>query len=196
MTISQCRNWAIRSQFVLPVAITVLTSGCAHPLVVKNISMHKPMAVSSQASDVKIGFSAATTVPEEDRFISAIVNALKLDGFKITYPFFLSEEHRHMVDYIVKLTTSSEYKGSGWNFLINWPGFLLWTPAWHGYDYRAIFGFDVDITDTKTNKEFPRLSVPVDLDIRHADMNRTWTEVSWFEWSLIAFIRPVAQLAP
>ena len=100
----------------------------------------------------------------------------------------LNDANRQTIDFLVKVKTSSEYKGSKWNFLINWPGFLIWAPAWHGYDYRAIYGFDVDITDTRTGTARPRVSIPIDLDIRHADMNRTWTELSWFEWSLIAFI--------
>ncbi len=29
-------------------------------------------------------------------------------------------------------------------------------------------------------------------ELRHADINRTWTEVSWFEWGIIAFIGGIA----
>jgi hypothetical protein len=26
---------------------------------------------------------------------------------------------------------------AGWNFLINWPGFVVFLPAWVGYGYHA-----------------------------------------------------------
>jgi hypothetical protein len=166
----------------------MLTSGCAHSLEVKNLSLYKPQFMNSQAGNIRVGLIGAASCPEEERLLMATANALKRDGFKITYPFFLNEENKQSVDYIVKVTTASEYQGSGWNFLINWPGFLIWAPAWHGYNYRVVYGFDLDITDVKSSATLPRLSTPVDLDIRHADFNRTWTELSWLEWSAIAFV--------
>jgi hypothetical protein len=163
-------------------------SSCAHSLDVKNLSLYKPDFINSQEQQIKVGVIGATNTPEEERLLLAAVNALKRDGFKVTYPFYAGEESRSTVDYIAKVSTSSEYKGSGWNFLINWPGFLVWTPAWHGYKYRALYTFDIDISHPATKTDLPRLSVPVDLDIRHADMNRTWTELSWLEYSVIAFV--------
>ena len=29
---------------------------------------------------------------------------------------------------------------------------------------------------------------PVNLNLRHADISRTWTEIGWLEWSVIPFI--------
>ncbi len=171
-----------------PVTLALLTTSCAHALEVKNIDLYKSAFINSQQTNMRVGLIGVTSTPDEERLLTAAANALKRDGFKVDYPFHASEENKKAVDYVVKVSASSEYKGSGWNFLINWPGFLIWTPAWHGYNYQAIYGFDVDITDTKTGEALPRLSIPVDLDLRHADMNRTWTELSWLEWSLIAFI--------
>lgn len=169
--------------FVMPIL-----SGCSHTLEVKNMQLYKPQFVNAQGKSIRVGLSAVTSTPEEERLVMAIANALKRDGFQVTYPFYQKDDNLRSVDYIVKLNCSSEYKGSGWNFLINWPGFLIWTPAWHGYKYRAVYGFDADITNTRTNESLPRISSPVDLDLRHADMGRTWTELSWLEWGIIAFV--------
>lgn len=168
-------------------ALALVATGCAHSLEVKNLSFYKPAFVSNRNSGMSVGLSTATTQPEEERLVTAAANAMKRDGFKVTYPYFPNEANDEAVDFLVKLTTASQYKGSGWNFLINWPGFLLWAPAWHGYNYRAIYTFDADITNAKSGEALPRLSIPVDLNIRHADIGRTWTEISWLEWSVIAF---------
>ena len=168
-------------------ALLPLLQGCAHALEVTNLSLYKSSFITNRASAGKIGLSAVTTSPEEERFVIAVGNALKRDGFVVAYPFYPNEQSANSMDFLVKLTTSSEYKGSGWNFLINWPGFLVWAPAWHGYNYRVIYTFDADITTSKTGTQLPRITIPVDLDIRHADMGRTWTEISWLEWSVIAF---------
>jgi hypothetical protein len=188
MSVRRLRTSLACPKLVWLIAVALLTTGCSHTLEVKNIGLYKPEFVSTPPNPPLVGLSMATSSPEEERLVMAVANALKRDGFKITYPFYPTEENLRSVDYLVKLTTSSQYKGSGWNFLINWPGFVLWTPAWYGYKYRVVYGFDADITDTRTSAMLPRLSMPVDLDIRHADLGRTWTEVSWLEWSAIAFI--------
>jgi hypothetical protein len=169
-------------------AIAVFTSSCSHTLEVKNLDIYKPAFVNTQATGTKLGLSASTSSPEEERFITSFANALKRDGFRVTYPFFPNETNLRTVDYLVKINTASAYRGSGWNFLINWPGFLIWTPAWHGYNYGAEYDFDIEIIDTETNTSLTNIDSPVDLHIRHADMGRTWTEISWLEWSAIAFI--------
>ena len=181
-------NRGVTYQFLGLVALGVLSSGCAHPMEVKNLDLYKTTFINSQQTGASIGMSAVTSTPEEERLVVAVGNAMKKDGFKVDFPFFPNDENRKLVDKLVKIATSSKYEGSGWNFLINWPGFLIWTPAWHGYDYRVKYSFDVDITDTKGGENLPRLSIPIDLDVRHAAMNRTWTEISWFEWSAIAFV--------
>jgi len=168
--------------------IVVMSAGCAHPLKVTNMSLYKPEFIDTQYTGVKLGLTPVTSTPAEDRLVLSIANDLKRNGFGVTSPFYPTDTNRGTVDYIVKINASSEFKGSGMNFWINWPGFLLWVPAVAGYKYRAIFDFDVDVTDIKRNTTLPRLHVPVDLVIRHADMNRTWTEISWFEFSIIAFV--------
>lgn len=188
MTVSQFRSRSLCVHVAALFATSFLISGCSHTFEVKNMSLYKPQFVNLQGKDIRVGISAVTSTPEEERLVMAITNALKREGLKITYPFYSNDENRNSVDYVVKLACSSQYNGSGWNFLINWPGFLVWTPAWHGYKYKVLYGFDADITNTKTNEALPRISSPVELDIRHADMGRTWTELSWLEWSVIAFI--------
>lgn len=170
------------------IILVVFTLGCSHDLEVRNLDLYRPVFVESPKTDSRIGLTASTNTVEETRLVEGIANSMKKNGFKVTYPFYAREENKQTVDYIVKITTSSKFRGSGWNFLINWPGFLIWTPAWHGYNYGARFDFDVDIIETKTDSALPRLSVPVDLRFRHAAINRTWTEISWLEWSVIALI--------
>jgi hypothetical protein len=180
-------RWFV-SHRIIPLAAALLaTSGCSHTLEVKNLDLYKPAFVSNRNTGEKIGLSSVTSMPEEERLVTAVANTLKRDGFLVTYPFYPSDQSSGAMDYLIKLSASSQYKGSGWNFLINWPGFILWAPAWHGYIYRAVYTFDVDITNSRTGVQLPRLSIPVDLDIRHADIGRTWTEISWLEWSVIAF---------
>ena len=81
-----------------------------------------------------------------------------------------------------------EYKGSGWNFLINFPGFLIFTPAWNGYVYRVNYDVDVLLSKASDSTKIDSFSLPIHLNVRHADFNRTWTEISYFEVGVIALV--------
>lgn len=174
---------------MLTISLFCLT-GCSHALEVKNLDYYRPEFYDSPALNSSVGIVTSPSTPAGDRLLTATANGLKRNGFRVTYPFFLREDTRKSVDFIVKVTSSSQFKGSGWNFLINWPGFLIWTPAWHGYNYNANFRFDAEIVDTQsgTTENSTNVAIPVELDFRHAAMNRTWTEISWLEWGVIALI--------
>lgn len=177
----------LRSAMAL-IVLTVFVTGCAHPLTMKNINSYKPGFVNSEFTNSTVGLNATTNTPEEERLIMAVANDLKKNGFKVTYPYYSNQTTNGSVDFFIKINTSSQFKGSGMNFFINWPGFLIWAPAIFGYSYTAKLDFDVDIIDNKHNTTLPRLAIPIELKIRHADINRTWTEISWLEFSVIAFI--------
>lgn len=186
MWIRRLRNRALCVDVPALLTLVALTSGCAHTLEVKNLHLYKPQFVSVQDQNIKLGLSAVTSSPEEERLVMAVANTLKRDGFKVSFPFFPNAERLSTVDYHIKLATTSQYKGSGANFFINFPGFIIFTPAWHGYNYRAVYGFDADIQDAKTGEALPRITVPVELNIRHADMGRTWT--GWWAYGIPALI--------
>ena len=168
--------------------LVVVAAGCSHPLTLQNLSSYKAGFVNTARIKSIIGISATTNTPEEERLMMAVANAFKRDGVSVIYPFYTNEESLKKVDYILKIATSSEFKGSGMNFLINWPGFLIFAPALFGYSYTASFNFDADIIDVKKNRTLPRISLPIEIKFRHASTNRTWTEISWFEVSVIALI--------
>jgi hypothetical protein len=92
------------------------------------------------------------------------------------------------VDIEARLVITSSYRGSAANFFINFPGFLVWAPAWNGYVYKADYKVKVKLIDTKTGEKLDSFSLPINLDIRQAEIDRTWTEVSWFEVGVIALI--------
>ena len=80
------------------------------------------------------------------------------------------------------------HEGSGCNFLVNWPGFLIWTPAWNGYIYKVKYTINCTLTKGANKETIDQFKIPIALNIRHAAINRTWTEISWLEVSAIAFV--------
>jgi hypothetical protein len=105
---------------------------------------------------------------------------------QVVYPY--SAGNSAEVDIISKISVSSDHKGSGYNFWINFPGFLVWAPAWNGYVYEPSYKVDVNMMRADDNSTIDSFSIPINLDVRHASIDRTWTEISWVEVGAIAFI--------
>ncbi len=180
------------SLLILGVAvISFVCSACSHTLDVKNINTYRTLGLGYAETPVRIGITTDTTGPIESEYVRSICIALQNSGCatRVLFPYNFSLHGRDpKTDIIVKINPSIYYSGSGWNFLINWPGFLIFTPAWNGYIYKADMDFQIALLDGRTNKPIDSFMVPIKYNIRHAATNRTWTELGWLEWSVIPFV--------
>ena len=161
------------------IALVSIFSGCAHQLEIKNLSMYRNTSLMSLEKQARIGIVADTREMEGKRFIKDVADALRKYNIQATTAVSLNKNN---LDYIATITVDSEYKGSGWNFLIDWPGFIIFTPAWHGYIYKINHDFNVALTEGgSSNKQIDSFNIPVELDVRHAAFGRTWlAESGWW----------------
>ncbi len=91
-------------------------------------------------------------------------------------------------DYSISIEPQVEYESSAWNFLISWPGFVIFTPAWNGYIYYANVRTTVTVYD-KEEKKIKAFDIDIPYSIRHAEFDRTvWSEgLGWLFWTAPAF---------
>lgn len=164
----------------------VLIGGCAHPLTIKNLSTYQSFGITSFDKLVKIGIVADTTEPEEKTLLNGVASALGSYSAQVIMPY--QPNSQRPVDVVAHVDIESVHEGSGWNFLVNFPGFLVFAPAWSGYIYEVKYTINCTLTNGATKDTIDQFKIPIALDIRHAAINRTWTEVSWFEVGAIAFV--------
>lgn len=161
--------------------------GCVHTLEIRNPAP-VPLRVAQQSVPPVIGVTRGTTPEESRRYVDVVAEALRSHGVasQVVYP----AEPGHKVDYLAAVTVSPEYLGSGWNFLVNFPGFLVWAPAWNGYIYEANPRTHIELTKGDGS---PVATIDWEhaYEFRQADIGRTWTEISWFEWGVIALVSGV-----
>ncbi len=167
------------------VLFLVFLSACSHPLTIKNMSTYRNTSLNTLEQPMKVGIITNSTEMEGRVFLKVIADSMPKYNVKATTAVMNGASN---FDVIARLSVDSEYKGSGWNFLINFPGFLIFTPAWHGYHYEINHNFTILLTDGKTGEKINSFSVPVSLDIRHAAINRTWTEIGWLEFGITPLI--------
>jgi hypothetical protein len=157
--------------------------GCTHQLKIKNLNTFYNTKSRLLDQPLRLGLKTDSSDVAGTKISKMTADALNRCNIQVTTVFVPSS-----VDVIASMHISSDYKGSGWNFLINFPGFLVWAPAWHGYNYTVSHNINVVLSDAKTGKTINTINVPVALDVRHADISRTWTEISWLEFGVIAFV--------
>lgn len=127
--------------------------------------------------------------PDDVFYFNALVQRLAQDpALESVETDYVRRVAGERPDLILSISPHASYRSSGWNFLINWPGFLLFTPAWNGYVYHADVMTDFAIHDGD-GQLLSSAQVPVAYDIRQTDGDRgAVAGFSWLEVSLMAFI--------
>ena len=179
----------MRSILLLLAGAAVLLSGCTHSLEITNLDDYyttPPVALRKQQA-VGITAGSTTDVPR-GRYVSAIVDALQRSGNfeRIIYPYS-PEVHQDLVQGVLDINVQPAYAGSGSNFFINFPGFLIFAPAIWGYEYHADIATTVKLTH-RMSGQTRDLSVPTKYTFRQAEIDRTWTELGWLEVGITPFI--------
>ncbi|QWV98576.1 hypothetical protein KP003_04970 [Geomonas nitrogeniifigens] len=172
--------------------LVMMSSGCTHNMRITNADDYfiPPAAVPKQT--VKLGVTSAnSSQPQNSRYISAIVDALQRNSAveRVIYPY--TAANKDQADAVIDLSVNPRYDGKGSNFFVNWPGFLIFAPAIWGYGYTADISTEATITNLKNGKS-QQLSVPAHYEFRQAEIDRTWTEVGWFEVGIIPLIGGIA----
>ena len=157
--------------------------GCSHPLRVKNLEEYsRPIELGSNyPGKPTIGIMPFDGTRDETPYWNAIVERLARDpGIGEVRTNYIAQQATQpgafKPNLIVDVEPSVTYRSSGWNFLISFPGFLIFTPAWNGYIYRAdvVTGFTIYDQEGRAVDQF---EVPMTYDIRHAEFDRTvWDE--------------------
>ncbi len=179
----------IASVFFLTIAL-----GCSHALQVKNREMYTVALKLGSADTTKPVVAILPFSGSADSlfYFNALVERLSMDPaigeVRTDYMAHLAKDAMKKPDLILSVQPNVEYRSSGWNFVINWPGFLIFTPAWNGYVYHADIMTSVVIHDPDGNA-LDQMSIPVSYNLRHADFDRTvFTGLTWLEVSALALI--------
>ena len=167
-----------RLSFALPLLVlAAVMAGCTHPMTVTNMDNYHNRTIVSLDERLRIGIRANAADLNGHRMIYAIGRDLLKYNAQSTTAI---EETNEYVDVIANISVVSKQRGSGWNFWADFPGFLIWFPSWHGYNYDVMYDIDVTLNDARTGKLINSMYIPVRFDVKHADISRTWVDgVAW-----------------
>jgi hypothetical protein len=167
-----------------------LVSGCSHQMHITNAEDYFSPPSPPLAKPIKLGVTSSNvTDAKNSRYVNAVIDALQRSGNfeRVLYPFSQTV-NQGQADVLLDIAVNPKYDGSGANFWISWPGFIIFAPAAWGYKYTAEIETRVSITDLK-DKTSKQVAVPIHYIFRQADISRAWTEAGgWFFFSVPALI--------
>jgi hypothetical protein len=177
-----------RGPFLMMLLGFLLMTACSHRLRVTNLDEYAPPPLPARQNAVRVGVTSSSDGHiQNSRYTASIVEALRINPnvAEVFHPYTSADQDK--VDTLLDVSITPRYSGRTSNFFINWPGFLIFAPALWGYGYTARIDTVVNITRL-SDRHSQQVSVPIKYDFRHAEMDRTWTELGWLEVSLIPFI--------
>lgn len=173
---------------VLPIAVlaaAIASSGCSHALTITNLKDYEapPLAPLERSRSVGVA-SQHLSDPMARGFVEAVVEGLRRDGSfdRVIFPYDPAV-HQELADVVIDVAVAPSYSGRGTNFLVSWPGYLIFAPAIWGYGYVA--AIDTLVKMSMRDGYAQRFEVATRYTFRHADMNRTWAELGWLELGII-----------
>jgi len=182
-------RWFVRS--LLVVLMTALLCACTHELAVQNLDTYSaPTRLEGGDRKISVAILPFSGGPDETFYFNALVDRVHQSPTveEVRTEYIIGKGGSFKPDVILSIQPQVSYRSSGWNFLINWPGFLILTPAWNGYVYHADILTRVAIHDGR-GELLSEEVIPISYDIRQAEMDRTiWTGLTWLEWSVLALV--------
>lgn len=156
----------------LLVCVVLVLSGCSHDLVLKNKDdfYSNPVVLEKE---VTLGMMPVSGAANE-RHVNSIIEQLRFSGMRVVYPY--SPASPRPVDYIAQVDVSPHYKGAGTNFLVSFPGFLIFAPAWNGYRYVADIDTKVTLINPQTREIISSNTYNVQYKCNQSEFDRTWTQ--------------------
>jgi len=163
-------------------------AGCSHAMRITNLGEYDPPPAPRSAERYRAGVTSATLVdPGTRRYVEAVVDAMRRSGDYEPIVFPYAPSSGEDVDLVIDIAVTSRYSGRGTNFLVSWPGFLIFAPALFGYGYRAEIDTQVSVTRL-AGGGVTAIAVPARYDFRQAELDRTWTEIGWLEVGIIPLV--------
>ncbi len=175
----------------VPTATTLalaLLCGCSHELEIQNIDRFSNRVVDASQAGLVVGITLDSIGVEDDLLVQEVSMALtRQANYHVVYPASVYARS----DVSIRLAlVDKEKSGSIGNFFVCFPGFLLFTHAWLGYKYHASATVRCDLTVTATGEPIRTLEIPIDLEMRQAELDRTWANgvIGWYYLGIPCFI--------
>lgn len=143
--------------------VALALGGCTHAMRIKNIDDYKKTVPVLQ-SPLVIGLQDESAPGDGQQLAKFVYEAMRTNP-NVKQVVLPQQEGWDSVDAVVTVNPKADYSGSGWNYLITFPGFLIFTHAWNGYVYEADVITEVSVALPK--QAAIKKTIETDYSLRH-----------------------------
>lgn len=164
---------------VLTFLMVVGVAGCTHTMQVRNLDAYRKTATSPHK--LTIALEDRATTADGHQLFGFVREALGSNPAveKVAVKEW-DQAPEPGTQVLVKVTPQATYDGSGWNYLITFPGFVLFTHAWNGFVYSADVTTGLEVSRPGA-PEGARSEIHTKYDLRHCDFARgAITSSGWY----------------
>ncbi len=168
----------------LPLIAPLFLVACTHSMQVKNLDDYHSSPGDTLGRRHNVALLRRDPEDNQSPFVQHVVEALRnhpaVDRVRTGWRWEVSDAE-FTPDVVLALDPQPEFHGSGWNFLITFPGFLLFSHAWNGYVYRCDVPTSYTIYNPQDRSAARSDTIATTFDIRHCDFERGfWASTGWW----------------
>lgn len=163
----------------LTLVMAIGVAGCTHSMKIRNLDAYRHTATAPEK--LTIALEDRATTPDGHQLFGFVREALATHPAvgKVAVKEW-SDAPEAGTQVVVKVDPQVTYDGSGWNYLITFPGFILFTHAWNGFVYSADVTTGLEVSRPGST-DGTRKAIHTKYDLRHCDFTRgAWTSSGWY----------------
>lgn len=159
-------------------ALVVASAACTHDM--RIVEADERFAPGRLNRSVRVAIEAAAAEHDERMLVDFVQDALTRHSSVERVAVNGQAPPDFLPDFVVRVQPVTEYDASGLNYLITFPGFIVFTHAWNGFHYSADIDTAVVVT-TPAGDELGRAQIPSSYALRHTSFTRgAVTSSGWY----------------
>jgi len=169
-----------RNALLCALSLALVSLGCTHDMEIKNLHAYTLYAKAPRSLRLEVDH-APNSDPTMQSLQEAVKDALAAHSSVERVAYSDQAPADFVPDYVVHVSPLTQFDGSGWNYAVVFPGFLIFTHAWNGFVYHADTQTSVELRKPDSTDPVVTRSLDTKWNFRHCDFGRgAWTSSGWY----------------
>jgi hypothetical protein len=151
-------------------AVAAVLSGCTHTMSIRNADEY--VQTSSSERPLTLVVETDVTALDAETLVAAVKDGLAASPSVHRVWSAKEVPLESHPDFVVRVRPTTSYEGSGWNYPITFPGFLVFAHAWNGYVYKANVTTELELRTPGVEEPLSSQTIDTRWNLRHCDFER------------------------
>lgn len=147
--------------------------GCSSELAWTNSGAYRTVAFDTSREGLLVLLENASSTEESELLCLQVAQALATrGGYRVRY----MAAGNVKADVRLRMSVTAQHRGKVSNIFVSFPGYLIFTQGWLGNGYTVDYDVTCAITNAVTGESIGTVRVPIQMELRHTDVGRSWAD--------------------